>query len=286
MVLFIPLVRLLIVFSYQVKGILIINILLLYHYYIHINRKFISTAVFDEYASLALLRRYYAITISSNDSSMIFNNALQKITVSNDMTSLKSRIEVARLRLDSIANYNIKSTTTTTANITIREARDVDIDEVKKLVSDVFEIYMETYPTVKKFMKRSISKLPQDINDNTSINKFWVAEAIDSNNSTKIIIGCIGIRVNDNNSLGEVIHTCVANSYRSKGVGQMLLRNVISYALGNSILSLHLSVMSFLTAAQALYLKMGFYNNNDTMKNDTANNNNQCYIVHMRLDLK
>jgi N-acetylglutamate synthase-like GNAT family acetyltransferase len=199
------------------------------------------------------------------------------------------------LRLDSVvANYNIKSSSTTTATsakITVREARDVDIDEVKKLVSDVFEIYMETYPTVKKFMKRSISKLPQDINNNTSINKFWVAETMDDN-GTKIIIGCIGIRVSDNNTLGEVIHTCVANSYRGNGIGQMLLRNVISYAFSNSILSLHLSVMSFLTTAQALYLKMGFYNNNsnnsnnDTMKSETASHKDECYIVHMKLDLK
>jgi N-acetylglutamate synthase-like GNAT family acetyltransferase len=228
---------------------------------------------------------------------MIYNKALQKITVSNDMTSLKSRIEAARLRLDCVANYNIKSTTTTTttsAKITIREARDVDIDEVKKLVSDVFEIYMETYPTVKKFMKRSISKLPQDINNNTSINKFWVAETM-NDNGTKMIIGCIGLRVSDNNTLGEVIHTCVANSYRGNGIGQMLLRNVISYAFSNSILSLHLSVMSFLTTAQALYLKMGFYNNNsnnsnnsnnDTMKSETASHKDECYIVHMKLDLK
>jgi len=221
---------------------------------------------------------------------MIYNKALQKITVLNDVTSLKSRIEAARLRLDSVANYNIKSSTntstTTTAKITIREARDVDIDEVKKLVSDVFAIYMETYPTVKKFMKRSISKLPQDINNNASINKFWVAEAIDDK-GTKIIIGCIGLRVSDNNTLGEVIHTCVANSYRGNGVGQMLLRNVISYAISISILSLHLSVMSFLTTAQALYLKMGFYNNNknDTIKNEAVSHN-ECYIVHMRLDLK
>ena len=263
------------------------------------NRRFISSSVFDEYASLALLKHNYSITICSNadqNNHNTYNTVMNNITINNDITTLKSRIEVANIRLDSIATNktNICHNNTSSSKITIRQANELDIRDIKTLVSDVFQPYMDAYPTVKKFMKKSISKLPQDINANdnsgSNSNNFWVAELVDdSNNCT--IIGCLGLRIAYNNtSIGEIIHTCVAPNLRGKGIGQMLLSHVIEYANSkSSINSLHLSVMNFLTSARSLYTKMGFHINEDNSNNGDDNNensnNNECYIIHMKLDL-
>ena len=218
------------------------------------------------------------------------------MTNSSDITTLKSRIEVAKIRLESA---NDKSSTSSNINsnskIIIRQANELDIRDIKALVSDVFQTYMEAYPTVKKFMKKSISKLPQDINNNdnnnnSNKNNFWVAEVVDDKNRDCSIIGCVGLRITYNNtSIGEIIHTCVAPSQRGKGVGKMLLNHVIAYAHSNrSIRSLHLSVMSFLKSARSLYTKVGFLVNDDDDDDNSHNkksNNDECYIVHMKLDL-
>ena len=132
---------------------------------------------------------------------------------------------------------------------------------------------MEKYHTVKKFMKKSISKLPQEI-ENSGNSKFWVAAFKDS------IIGFIGLRIKSN--IGEIIHTSVSATWRGKGIGQRLLNHVIEYANKNSIHSLHLSVMNFLISAQSLYIKMGFIEDGDKVKDE---NDTNCYIVHMKLDL-
>ena len=221
-----------------------------------------------------MLRRHYAITISSNnfdDSTSTYNKIIKRLTIANDMVTVKSRIEVANTRLDSLAKCN--SSSTSRSDVVLREATELDISKIKVLVSEVFQIYMDKYPSVKKFMKKSISTLPNEIDDKTN-NKFWVAELKDS------VIGCIGLRNISN--VGEIIHTSVSATWRGQGIGRRLLSHVIGYANENSIRSLHLSVMNFLTLAQSLYLKTGFVEDED---NTQRKNDNDCYIVHMKLDL-
>jgi ribosomal-protein-alanine N-acetyltransferase len=200
---------------------------------------------------------------------------MNSLVIPSDMITIKSRLDVANIRLDSLSNNNSNDITNSRfiSDIIIRDATEVDISKIKELVSEVFHTYMEQYPTVKKFMKKSISKLPHEI-DNNSNNKFWVAVLKDS------IIGCIGLRINSN--IGEIIHTSVSSNWRGQGIGQKLLSQVIEYANKSTINSLHLSVMNFLTSAQSLYIKMGFVEDGDKNK---GGNDTDCYIVHMKLNL-
>lgn len=127
---------------------------------------------------------------------------------------------------------------TVVAMIIIRQASIADLPAIHDLIRESYSAMIpHSYllpsfwiASAEKTISTDLSQLNFEsnyINNNKPDNCFWVAEATDS----KIVVGCVGLKREnkDNMKEGELVRMSVCKNQRGKGIGQLLIKNLVSY---------------------------------------------------------
>ena len=237
---------------------------------------------FDEYASLAMLGNSYIVSVSS-----LYSNALSSLLqhLSDSLATPQSKDTIAAIvsrfqTEDTIIPLSPIQQTRGDEILGVREGKASDEKAIKSLLEECFSEIRIKYKEVRKFLKKSLSRLIQDIAPATSISKFWVI-------TTPLgdIVGSVGLRANPNPHKChlEIIHLGVSPLYRTRGVGHFLLQIVLNYARSSVMTAkyntIELSVVKDLQAAVSLYKSIGFIETN------SVDIGNSCHIIYMCLKL-
>jgi ribosomal protein S18 acetylase RimI-like enzyme len=114
----------------------------------------------------------------------------------------------------------------------------------RSYVSNAFQTDLSTFETVQDIFFQSKGQ-------------FWVLIDADKN----LIIGSIALEdklPGQDRTQGELRRMCISPDYRRRGLGNMLVQHLLSYAAENNFQRVFLTTPSSNTSAIEMYLKAGF----------------------------
>jgi predicted GNAT family acetyltransferase len=158
--------------------------------------------LFDEYASLAVMNRHYAVTLASNDP-VAFSDTQRVLYAQSAVGSIRkihSRIKCMETRVSSI---HVKSSL-------VRLATDADTECAAALFSSCFKDLATKYHAVKKFVQLACKDIRKGV-----ATAAWVVDV----EGELVCYG--GLQVRD--SVGEVKHLCCEPSYRRRGLASAVV---------------------------------------------------------------
>lgn len=255
-----------------------------------------SAPFFDEYASLALLDKHYAITIASitplkedkEDAATAVSSTFAELGLSPCQAPPPSPsgersvfVSDGYLEELSLPGISIKRMHKATLSLHWNEAAEIYCSSMRP--------YAEKYGSVAKFVNKARKQMQQPhrhfATQHEEEYSFWIAQEEkksrgDKDNAQGSIIGLVGLRglpylsssatpETDGKQVLELCHMAVEEKHRGKGVGTALLKAVMLYFdrlsssssdRGLSGCRVDLTVLTDLRAAHRLYWRAGFAN--------------------------
>mmetsp|Transcript_22372 Transcript_22372/g.32600 ORF Transcript_22372/g.32600 Transcript_22372/m.32600 type:complete len:491 (+) Transcript_22372:78-1550(+) len=239
---------------------------------------------FDEFASLAMLHRTYAFSISTCSASL-FSSAYSTFFSSSfskapELSNHRLALRIALLE-DRIKLYEA---TSCTRKFEILKATPSDLSSVMTLFTEGHQEFAKKYASVRAHIKKSGAAIKNTLNDSGNRNnrEFWVA--VESpvqapHKSRGLILGCISLDVTsrEQDRVGSISHLSVTESSRRRGIGRALVKKVMDKAWEIGCSTIELTTLLDMAPARKLYVSLGFN------ENEIIDIGGGCNLVHMIL---
>ena len=150
--------------------------------------------------------------------------------------------------------------------VRVRRALEADLPAIARLGDEINAMHQQVYPEV--------FAAPGNLDDHVVYwraqmdegYRFWIAEAAEAGDDPASVVGFASARVSDEpaSALLQALRPCrvgtvgVTEVWRGRGVGRLLMAQLIEYAAAEQATEIRLNVFTFNRDAIAFYEHLGF----------------------------
>jgi O-methyltransferase involved in polyketide biosynthesis/GNAT superfamily N-acetyltransferase len=216
---------------------------------------FQTPEIFDEHAALSLHLQSYTVACGFSSQSEYL---LQRLVCPGSFPSEPQPVVVQ------------ESSTETTIIVTVIES--MDEEPVRKLFLETYEPFFEEYPPVRKMAKAALKSDLDSARNNgkddcassiaahyKTLGGCFVVAIQYNQGGTRQVVGCVGIRLQDNDvNTMEIFRLLVNANQRGKGIGKRLMKTVEDFAVSQKCTKLVATTITILAEANKLYESLSF----------------------------